>query len=101
MFLNGKQGIFLHSAKEDKKRLLSICNEEQNVENERNEDTKEGFLNLIVNIIIPVVILTKFSSAEKLGPLYGLLTAISFPIVYSNFRIGCCWILPSLQKITK
>ena len=54
---------------------------EQNVENERNEDTKEGFLNLIVNIVIPVVILTKFSSAEKLGPLYGLLTAISFPIV--------------------
>ncbi|MBG07307.1 MAG: MFS transporter [Halobacteriovoraceae bacterium] len=58
---------------------------EQNVQDERNEDTKEGFLNLIINIIIPVVILTKFSSPEKLGPLYGLLTAISFPIVYSIY----------------
>ena len=48
------------------------------MQNERNEETKEGFLNLIINIIIPVVILTKFSSPEKLGPLYGLLTAISF-----------------------
>ena len=58
---------------------------EQKIDDERNAETREGFLNLIINIIIPVVILTKFSSPERLGPLYGLLTAISFPVVYSIY----------------
>ena len=35
IYSKNKQGIFLHSAKEDKKRLLKICTEEQNVENEK------------------------------------------------------------------
>ena len=57
----------------------------KNIEEERNKETSEGILNLLVNIVIPVFILTKFSSEESLGPLYGLLPAISFPIVYSLY----------------
>ena len=40
------------------------------------------FLNLICNLIIPTIILTKFSSENTLGSFYGLLIALSFPIFY-------------------
>lgn len=39
-------------------------------------------INLLLNIVIPSVILIKFSSSEYLGPVYGLITAISFPFVF-------------------
>jgi hypothetical protein len=38
--------------------------------------------NLICNIAIPTVILMKFSSDKWLGPLYGLLLALAFPLGY-------------------
>ncbi|MCW8964728.1 MAG: MFS transporter [Gammaproteobacteria bacterium] len=42
-----------------------------------------GFLsNLAFNIIIPVVILSKFSGAEDLGPAWSIVVALSFPICY-------------------
>ncbi|MBK8807705.1 MAG: MFS transporter [Bacteroidales bacterium] len=51
-----------------------------------NSTKKESvFLNLIFNIVLPVLIMTKFSSDEYLGPLYGLIVAIAFPIVYGIY----------------
>jgi len=42
-----------------------------------------GFLsNLAFNIIIPVIILSKFSGAEDLGPAWSIVVALSFPICY-------------------
>ena len=42
-----------------------------------------GFLsNLAFNIVIPVVILTKFSGPEDLGPAWSIVIALSFPISY-------------------
>ena len=41
-----------------------------------------SFLNLICNLLIPTIILTKFSSENTLGSFYGLLIALSFPIIY-------------------
>jgi hypothetical protein len=38
------------------------------------------FSNLIFNIIIPTVILTQFSDADSLGPVYGIVVALAFPI---------------------
>ena len=38
--------------------------------------------NLIFNIVIPVLIMTKLSKPEYLGPIYGLVIAILFPISY-------------------
>jgi len=53
-----------------------------------NQNTVEkpkrgGFLsNLAFNIIIPVIILSKFSGAEDLGPAWSIVVALSFPISY-------------------
>jgi intracellular septation protein A len=41
-------------------------------------------LNLLLNIIIPVVILTKFSGDEYLGAFYGLIIALAFPVIYGS-----------------
>lgn len=39
-------------------------------------------VNLLFNIIIPTLILTKFSGPERLGPAWGIVVALSFPIIY-------------------
>jgi|TARA_B110000438_G_C15545148_1_gene534492 intracellular septation protein A len=44
--------------------------------------SSSSFFNLVCNIIIPTIILTKFSSDSTLGSFYGLLIALSFPIFY-------------------
>jgi intracellular septation protein A len=44
--------------------------------------TKSSFFNLIFNLILPTIVLTKFSTESLLGPLYGLIVALSFPILY-------------------
>ncbi len=42
-----------------------------------------GFLSsLAFNIIIPVIILSKFSGTEDLGPAWSIVVALSFPISY-------------------
>jgi len=45
-----------------------------------------SFLNLVANIIVPTLILTKFSSPERFGPFWGLIIAILFPIGYGIFE---------------
>lgn len=42
-------------------------------------------LSLLLNIVIPVIILTRFSSDEWLGPVNGLLVALAFPLAYGIF----------------
>jgi len=44
---------------------------------------KESFLaNLLMNIVIPTLILTKLSGDEYLGATWGLVVALSFPVGY-------------------
>jgi hypothetical protein len=44
---------------------------------------KGGMLsNLLFNIIIPAVIMSKFSSDDYLGPVYGIVVALSFPVAF-------------------
>lgn len=43
--------------------------------------------NILFNIIIPILILTKFSKEEYLGPLYGLVIALSFPFIYGLYEL--------------
>ncbi|MDG1773067.1 MAG: MFS transporter [Oceanicoccus sp.] len=38
--------------------------------------------NLAFNIIIPTLIMTKLSSEDYLGPVYSIVVALSFPIIY-------------------
>lgn len=48
-----------------------------------SQNKKENpWLNLIFNIAIPTFILIKLSKAEYLGPVYGLVIALMFPLVY-------------------
>lgn len=39
-------------------------------------------VNLILNIVIPTVILTRFSGEAHLGPQWGIVVALAFPILY-------------------
>lgn len=42
-----------------------------------------GFLsNLLINVVIPAVILSKFSGEAQLGPLWGLVVALGFPVCF-------------------
>ncbi|MFO7869539.1 MAG: VC0807 family protein [Bacteroidales bacterium] len=43
------------------------------------------FLSLLFNIAAPVLIMTKLSSNTALGPVYGLVVALAFPIVYALY----------------
>ncbi len=42
-------------------------------------------INILVNIVIPVIVLTKFSSEKHLGPLLGLLIALALPLIYGLY----------------
>lgn len=53
------------------------------------QNKENPFLSLLLNIVIPSVILIKFSSPEFLGPVYGLIIAIAFPLVYG--LLGLAW----------
>lgn len=44
-------------------------------------------LNLGINIVLPSIILVKFSSDAYLGPVYGLLVALAFPLAYGVFDL--------------
>lgn len=55
------------------------------MENTENKKKESGFLNLIINVVIPSVILTKFSSDKHLGQVYSLILALSFPIIYGAY----------------
>ena len=48
-------------------------------------NNKKAFGNLLLNIVIPVIILTKFSSEEYLGAVPGLIIALAFPIGYGIY----------------
>lgn len=42
-------------------------------------------LNLALNIVIPTIILTKYSGESHLGPQLGIIVALAFPILYGFF----------------
>lgn len=45
------------------------------------------FINLVCNIVIPTVVLMNFSSERWLGPLWGLIVALIFPIGYGVYDL--------------
>jgi hypothetical protein len=50
------------------------------------QEKRENLLvNILFNIVIPAVILSKFSKPEYLGAFYGLIVALLFPISYGVF----------------
>lgn len=56
--------------------------------NDMNKQTKENpLLNILFSIVIPAVILSKFSTPEYLGVLPGFLVALAFPIGWSIYEL--------------
>jgi hypothetical protein len=53
----------------------------------KNKSVKKEnqLLNILLNVVIPSVILIKFSSENYLGPFYGIIVALSFPIIYGIY----------------
>ncbi len=43
------------------------------------------FFNLLLNVVLPSFILIKFSKPEFLGPFWGLIIALAFPICYGIY----------------
>ena len=46
------------------------------------------WLNILLNIVIPTFILIKGSKPEYLGPTWGLVIALAFPISYGVYEYG-------------
>ncbi len=44
-------------------------------------------ISILFNIVLPVVILTKFSKESYLGPIYGLIAALAFPLVFGLYEL--------------
>ncbi len=53
--------------------------------NDAQRQRENPLLSLLLNIIIPAVILMRFSGDEWLGPVNGLLIALAFPLGYGIF----------------
>jgi len=53
------------------------------------EDKKKPrpFVDLIISILIPSVILMKFSGEDQLGPTHALIVALAFPIAYGIYEL--------------
>lgn len=45
------------------------------------------FSNLLFNIVIPAVIMSRFSTEEYLGPLTGVIVALAFPLGYGLWEL--------------
>ncbi len=46
------------------------------------------FINVAFSVVIPVLILSKLSAPERLGPLYALILALIFPLGYAIYDIA-------------
>ncbi len=51
-------------------------------EKQMPEKRENALISIVFNIIIPVIILSKFTTENRLGPVYGLIIALAFPTVY-------------------
>ena len=49
------------------------------------EKERNPLSSLLLNVVVPAVILMKFSSPERLGPVWGLVIALSFPLGYGIY----------------
>jgi hypothetical protein len=45
------------------------------------------FINIVCNIVVPTVILTKFSTENRLGPMWGMVAALMFPLGYGIYDL--------------
>ena len=51
----------------------------------KSKTRENPLFNLFFNVVAPSIILIKFSSAETLGPIFGFVVALFFPLSYGIF----------------
>jgi hypothetical protein len=68
---------------------LPTENNKENADGKIEKGTKKEnpLLNIGCNLIIPTVIMMKFSGDEHLGQVYGLVTALAFPLLYGLYDL--------------
>ncbi len=49
--------------------------------------TENPLLSLMLNVVVPVVVLTALSGEDRLGPAGALLTALAFPVAYGAYDL--------------
>ncbi len=59
----------------------------QETDTTKNAHKGGFFSNLLFNIVIPVVILTKFSEESALGPAWSIVVALAFPVAYGLWEM--------------
>lgn len=53
--------------------------------NATTDQRENALANILFNIVIPAIVLSKFSAPEKLGPVAGLLVGLAFPLGYGIY----------------
>ncbi|MEE9335119.1 MAG: VC0807 family protein [Granulosicoccaceae bacterium] len=53
----------------------------------KSEKKQRPFVDLIISIVIPTLILMKFSGEQHLGPTGGLIVALAFPVCYGLYEL--------------
>jgi hypothetical protein len=48
----------------------------------KKQKKENQLLNILINVVIPTIILVKFSTAQYLGPVWGVVVALLFPLAY-------------------
>lgn len=49
---------------------------------------KSGFLsNLLINVVIPAVVLSRFSGEDALGPVWAVVVALAFPLLFGVWEL--------------
>lgn len=54
---------------------------------EKKKKEEHPLVSILINVIIPVVVLTKLSKDKYLGPVWGMVTALILPIVYGTHTL--------------
>lgn len=81
------------SAMTNESNSTPLSKENESEENATQEKIVKGtkkenpLLNIGFNLIIPTMIMMKFSSDEYLGQVYGLVTALAFPLLYGLYDL--------------
>lgn len=61
--------------------------QQEPIQQTQEEPKQRPFVDLIVSIIIPSIILMKLSGEDKLGPAGGLIVALAFPIIWGLYEL--------------
>lgn len=56
--------------------------------NESPKKTENFFYNIVCNLALPIAVLKYLSGDDKLGPVYGLVAALAFPVGYFFYDLA-------------